>query len=166
MASSWKSLSLGAKIRRGHTLFWWALVFPIAVIVIGYTAISSVWRSQAILNDHSIAQAVVSVDDETPPTRQLARFKYTFEVEGKSFSKCFPVPQFRADDVEIGGTIPIAYANFDPNLSQREDLLAGNADMKTNMTSFATMTALTAVLIGFFWLVLSIMIKRQTIMLD
>ncbi len=166
MASSWKSLTLGAKIRRGHTLFWWALVFPIAVVVIGYTAISTVLRSQAILNDHSVAQAVVTVDEERPPTRQLARFKYTFAVDGKTYSKNFQVPQFRADDVEIGGTIPVAYANFDPNLSQREDLLAGNADMKANMTSFATISALTAVLIGFFWLLLSIIIKRQTVMLD
>lgn len=166
MTSSWKTLTLGAKIRRGHTLFWWALVFPVAVIAIGYTALSSVWRSQAILNDHSIAQAVVTVDDETPPTRELARFKYTFEVDGKSFSKNFPVPQFRADDVEIGGTIPVAYANFNPELSQREELLAMNADMKTSLTSLATMSALTAVLIGFFWLVLSIIIRRQTSMLD
>ncbi|MEO7935879.1 MAG: hypothetical protein ABIR27_06450 [Dokdonella sp.] len=166
MVSSWKSLTLGAKIRRGHTLFWWALVFPVAVIAIGYTALSSTWRSQAILNDHSIAQAVVAIDEETPPTRQLARFKYTFEVEGKSFSKNFPVPQSRADDVEIGSTIPVAYANFDPNLSQREELLAINADMKTSLTSLATMSALTAVLIGFFWLLLSIMIRRQTSMLD
>ncbi len=166
MASSWKSMTLGAKIRRGHTLFWWAFVFPIAVIVMGFTAISSVWRSQAILNDHSIAQAVVSVDEETPPTRQLARFKYTFEVDGKTYGKKFPIPQFRANDVDIGGKIPVAYANFDPNLSQREELLAINADLKTSLTSLATMSALTAVLIGFFWLLLSIMIRRQTRMLD
>lgn len=166
MIASWSSLTLGRKIRRGHTLFWWALVFPVAVLVIGYTAVSSVWRSQAILDDHTITQAVVSVDEETPPTRRLARFKYTFEVDGKSYSKKFPVPQFRAEDVEIGRTIPVAYANFDPNLSQREEMLTMNADMKANLTEFATMAALTAALIGVFWAILSFLLRRLTAALD
>ncbi|MBL0164909.1 MAG: hypothetical protein IPP82_14995 [Xanthomonadales bacterium] len=163
MASSWKSLSLGDKILRGHNLLWWAIVFPIAVIAIGYTAVSSTWRSQAILNDHSIVQATVSVDEETAPTKQLARFKYSFDVDGKSYSKNFPVPWRRADQIEVGGTIPVAYANFDPNQSQREELLAGNADMQANLISVATLAALAALLIGLFWLVFNYLIKRRIV---
>ncbi|HET9034114.1 MAG TPA: hypothetical protein VFN25_14570 [Dokdonella sp.] len=166
MASSWNSLSLGAKIRRGHTLLWWALVFPSVVIVMGYTAISSTLHAQSILKDHSIVQATVALDEVTPPTRQLARFKYSFEVDGKTYSKNFPVPQYRADDVEIGSTIAVAYANFDPDQSQREELLAGNADLKANLTSALTLSALGAVLIGFFWLFFSFFINRRTAMLD
>ena len=159
MSTSWKSLSTGEKIYRAHALFWFALVLPICVIVIGYTAISSTLRSQAILEDHSIAQAVISADDETPATKRLARFTYTFEVDGKTYSKNFPVPQFRADDIEIGSKMPVAYANFDPNQSQREELLSGNADMKANLRSFATMSALTALLIGLFWMIITYLLK-------
>lgn len=166
MPVPWKSLTLGAKIRRAHTLLWWALVFPSVVIVLGYTAISNTLRAQSILKDHSIVQATVAVDEETPPTRQLARFKYSFDVEGKTYSKSFPVPHSRADDVEIGSTIAVAYANFDPDQSQREELLAGNADLKTNLNSALTMSALAAVLVGFFWLFFSFFVRRRTAMLD
>ncbi len=161
MATPWKSLSLGDKILRGHNLLWWAVVYPSVVIVLGYTAISSTLRAQAILNDHSVVQAIVAVDEETPVTKQLARFKYSFEVDGKSYTKGFPVPWSRADDIEIGGTMPVAYANFDPNLSQREELLAANADMKTSLTSLATLCALGALLIAFFWLFFNWLLKRQ-----
>lgn len=161
MATPWKSLSMGDKILRGHNLLWWALVFPSVVIVLGYTAVSSTLRSQAILNDHSIVQAVIAVDEETPVTKQLARFKYSFEVDGKSYTKNFPVPWARADDIEVGGTIPVAYANFDPNLSQREAVLAPNADMKTSLTSVATLCALGALLIGMFWFIFNWLLKRQ-----
>ena len=161
MITPWKSLSLGEKILRGHNLLWWALVYPSVVIVLSYTAISSTLRSQAILNDHTIVQAVVAVDEETPVTKQLARFKYSFEVDGKSYTRNFPVPWRRVDDVEIGGTIPVAYANFDPNQSQREALLAPNADMKTSLTSLATLCALGALLIGMFWQFFNWLLKRQ-----
>ena len=161
MASSWKSLSLNEKIRRGHTLLWWALVFPCVVIAFLYTSVTTVWRAQAILNDHSIAQAVVAVDTETPVTKQLARFKYSFEVDGKTYSRNFPVPWARADDIEIGGTIPVAHANFNRNLSQREVMLAINADMTSNLKSAATLSALGALLIGLFSLLFNHVIQRR-----
>lgn len=161
MTSTWKSLSLGDKIIRGHNLLWWALVFPSVVIVLGYTAISSTLRAQAILKDHSVIQAVIAPDEETPATKQLARFKYSFDVDGKTYTGKFPVPWSRADDIKIGGTMPVAYANFDPNQSQRDELLAINADMKTSLTSLATMCALGALLIGSFWLFFNWLLKRQ-----
>lgn len=161
MPASWKSLNAREKIVRGHTLFWWALVFPVVVIALAYTAISTALRSQAILDDHTIIQAVVSADEETPPTRQLARFKYSFEIDGKTYSENFPVPWTRAEKMEIGSTIPVAYANFDPNLSQREERLADNADMKSSLLSVAIMSALAALLIGLLWLFFNWLIRLQ-----
>lgn len=161
MAAPWKSLSLGDKILRSHNLLWWAVVYPSVVIVLGYTSVASVRRAQAILNDHSIAQAVIAVDEETPPTNQLARFKYSFDVNGTTYSRSYPVPWSRADQIEVGSTIPIAYANFDPSQSQREELLATNADMKASLTSLATLCALGFLLIGMFWLLFNWLLKRQ-----
>ena len=55
-------MSTAGKIRRGHTLFWWALVYPVALIAIGYTALSTYLHARAIQADHSIAQATISYD--------------------------------------------------------------------------------------------------------
>lgn len=161
MTSSWKSLPLGEKIRRGNTMLWWALVFPVMVIVLCYTAVSNALHAQAILEDHTIIQATISVDENTPATKQLARFTYSFDVDGKHYSKNYPVPRYRADDVEIGGTIPVAYANFDPNKSRLENLLADQADMKSNLISALTLSAIGALLIGMFWLFFNFVIERQ-----
>ncbi|MCB1575629.1 MAG: hypothetical protein KDI80_16775, partial [Xanthomonadales bacterium] len=68
----------------------------------------------------------------------------------------------RADDIEIGGTIPVAYANFDPNQSQRPALLESNADFQANATSVLTTGALGAFLIGMFYVVLAWLMRRAT----
>ncbi len=161
MVSSWKSLPLGEKIRRGHTFLWWALVFPVVVIAFCYTAVSNSLHAQAILADHTVTQATISVDEITPATRQLARFTYSFDVDGTHYSKNYPVPRYRADDVEVGGTIAVAYANYDPNESRLESLLAEQADMKSNLMSALTLSAIGALLIGMFWLFFNYVIERK-----
>ena len=161
MTSSWKSLPLGEKIRRGNTLLWWALVYPVVVITLCYTAVNNSLHAQAILADHTVTQATISVDDVTPATRRLARFTYSFDVDGRHYSKNYPVPRFRADEVEVGGTIPVAYANFDPNESRLESLLVDQADMKSNLTSALTLSAVGALLIGMFWLFFNFVIERK-----
>jgi hypothetical protein len=155
MASSWKSLNPSEKFCRAHNLLWWAIVFPIVVMALTYTAVTNSLRAQAIQADHSIAQATVSYDENGKPSKHLTRFKYAFDVGGKTYNGTFSKPNSLADQVEIGGTIPVAYANFDPNQSQREDLLAMNADMKSNLMSVVTLSALGAFLIGLFWLAIS-----------
>jgi hypothetical protein len=163
MAATWSSLNRREKTLRAHTLFWWALVFPLVAIVLGYTALSKTLHAQAILADHSIVQATVAIDTETQPTENLARFKYSFMVDGKTYSQNYPVLKYRAEDVQVGSTIPVAYANFDPNQSQREAVLMSNADMSASLTSLLTMFAIAAVLIGLIWLVLSALIRIATV---
>lgn len=159
MSPCWSSLPLGARILRAHTLFWWALVFPIVVLVIVYAQVTSYSKARAILADHSISEARVSIDAEAKPSRQLARFKYSYEVDGKTYTGTFSTPKSRADN--MGDTLPIAYANFDPALSQRPDLLASNADLGDGIRTVATLSALGTVLIGFFYLCLTILIRFQ-----
>jgi hypothetical protein len=155
MASSWKSLNPSEKVCRAHNLFWWAIVFPIVVIALTYTAVTNSLHLQAIKADHSVAQAIISYDESDQTSRNVTRFRYSFDAAGKTYSGIFVKPNSMADQVEIGGTIPIAYANFDPNQSMREDVLATNGDMKTSLISAATMSALGAFLIGLFWLAIS-----------
>ena len=47
--------------------------------------------------------------------------------------------------------------------SQREELLAGNADMQANLIDVATFAALAALLISLFWLVFNYLIKRRIV---
>jgi hypothetical protein len=155
MASSWKSLNPSEKVCRAHNLLWWAIILPIIAIAFTYTAVTNCLHLQAIKADHSVAQAIISYDESDQTSKHVTRFRYAFDVAGKTYDGIFVKPNSMADQVEIGGTIPIAYANFDPNQSMREDVLAANGDMKTSLISAATMTALGALLVGLFWLAIS-----------
>ena len=162
MATAWKDLSTGAKFRRAHTLFWWAVAFPIMLIVLAWTATSNYLHARAILDDHTITEATVAYDEDAPPSEHLARFKYVFAVDGKEYTGKFSTLMSRADEIEIGGTIPVAYANFAPSQSQRPALLESNADLQANATSVLTMGALGAFLIGMFYVVLAWLMRRAT----
>ena len=162
MAPAWKTLTTGAKIRRAHTLLWWALAFPIVLVVLAYTAASNYANARAILVDHSIAQATVTLDEDAPPSKNLVHFKYTFAVDGKNYTGTFSKLNSHADEVELGSVIPVAYANFDPSKTQRPELLEKNADLQSNAISFVTMAALSALLIGAFYSILAWMIRKQT----
>ncbi|SFN07452.1 DUF3592 domain-containing protein [Dokdonella immobilis] len=162
MATAWKDLSTGAKIRRTHTLFWWAFAFPLMLLILAWTAASTCLHARAILADHSIAQATIAYDEDARPSKHLARFKYTYTVDGQDYTGTFSTLNSRADEVQIGGTMPIAYANFDPSQSQRPALLESNADWQSNAMSVLTMGALGALLIGVFYMVLAWLLRRAT----
>ena len=159
MPASWKSLSPRARILRAHALFWWALVFPVVVLAFAYTASTTYWKARALLEDHSIAQAVASIDEDGKPSEHLARFKYTFEVAGQTYEGTFSTLKANADQFEPGSTLPIAYANFDPGQSQRPELMESNADFSSQLRSLLTMSALGALLIGLFFLFLRFLIR-------
>ncbi len=166
MGKTWNSMSPGARIRRAHMLFWWALVFPLSIIVFVFTALSTTLNAQAILNDYSIANATISADAAGASKRQLTHFRYSFQVNGKSYGNSFEIPSIRANEIRVGDTIPVAYANFDPSQSQRETLLSTDADLNTNLTSAIKMTAFTATLIALFWFSISLLVQKKTENLD
>lgn len=159
MSARWKSLSPRARLLRALALLWWVVVFPVVLAVLAYTAVTSHRKARALLDDHSIAEAVVSIDADAEPSERLARFKYTFEVAGKRYDGTFSTLKSRAADIEPGSTVPIAYANSDPSRSQRPEVLADNADAATTLKSFLTFSALTALLIGLFHLFLRFLIR-------
>lgn len=159
MPASWKSLSFRGRILRAHALLWWALIFPIAVLTLAYTSATNHWKARALLEDHSITQAVVAIDENGEPSEHLARFKYTFEVDGKTYDGTFATLKANADKYPPGSTLPIAYANFDPSQSQRPDLMESNADLGSEVRQVITMSGLAALLIGLFFLFLRFLIR-------
>lgn len=159
MPTPWSELSTGAKVRRAHALMWWAVILPIVVVAIFFTAISTYRKASAIRDDHSIVTAQVSLDEEAEPSNRLAHFIYTYEVAGKKYQGKMVRPLAVAD--EVGSTVEIAYANFDPSQSMRPELLDSNADLGSELQSAALMSALGALLVGGFYLLLNFFLKLQ-----
>lgn len=166
MGVEWKLLSRGAKLRRAHTLFWWALVAPVVVAFLAYSAVASTLRAQSILQDHAIIAATLSIDSDAPPSRQLTKFKYTYEVDGKLYSGPHVALNSRATDIQPGSTIKVAYARSDPGRSQPADRIAQNADLTANLRSVVVTALIALVLVGLCWMVVSILVNKLAASLE
>lgn len=131
------------------------------LIFLGYMIVSEYRSASAILADATITDAAIELVDVTEVRRRRGRtsemyhFAYNFEVDGKQFRGSFEASESNADKYLNAETVRIAYANADPDRSDRLEHLESQGSIGSWLKRIAIIVPVMVLLAGLFHLLLT-----------
>jgi len=108
------------------------LFFLGSVVFFGYTMVSNYHQASTILSDPMVVDAEVTLDDVTYEkkrkrgTTETYHFSYHYAAAGKMYSKPFTASESNAEKYIDSGSVKIAYAKSNPELSGEVEILEKN----------------------------------------
>lgn len=128
-----------------------AFLLGTAVLVSG--AVAGYLRSNAILKDHSVVTAPVTLEEIEEKSGRKGRvsytyhFSYSFEAAGQTHKGSFSTSESNSlPYMEDGATVQVAYANAEPSRFDRLDRLQGQSGLGGMITKLLVALPVSALL--------------------
>ncbi|MBC9250756.1 hypothetical protein A9179_10755 [Pseudomonas alcaligenes] len=127
--------------------------FVVGLGFLGYTSVAGYRTATAILKDHSVATAAVSLKDVTEEHHRKGRtsltynFTYAFEAKGTQQVGEFSTSEDNAQPyLEEGAKVEVAFSNQDPSHFDRLERLQTQADLGGSLKRWLIMLPVGALL--------------------
>lgn len=136
MLSFTTSPATHAVVSKASRIFF-SLAFLVGITVLAAGAIRGYLAATAILKDHSVVTAPVTLDEVVEERgrkgrkRNMYHFSYRFEAKGQPQTGTFITSESNADPyLEDGVTVEVAYSNQEPSRFDRLERLQNQSSLK------------------------------------